>query len=132
MSRLLPTEPIPVSIGACQCPDTPHDEDVALLRPRLLPGDAMAALSALDPSNDEAAIQRDVGMAFLHGGVVSWNILDDAGQPVPLSAMDTGALDWDETLRPIADKAAELYTESLFRPLLHAAKKSSQHGRTDG
>lgn len=124
MSRSLSTKPVEVRIGACECPGTPHGEDVALLRPRLLPGDAMAALAALDPSHDEATIQRDLGMAFLRGGLIGWNILDDEGDAIPIYAIDNGALDWDTTLRPVAERAADLYTEGLLRPLVSRTKKS--------
>lgn len=111
------------------CPGTPHDEDVAKLRPRLLPGDAIAALAAFNSEHDSATIQRDLGMALLRGGLLSWNITDEDG-PIPLSALEDGTLDWDETLRPIAERANDLYTESLMRPLLDAIRKSSPGGPT--
>ena len=129
MSRRHPTTPVEVPIGECLCPGSPHDEDVALLRPRLLPGDAIAALAAFNPSHDSATIQRDLGMALLRGGLVGWNIVDESG-PIPITAIDDGSLDWDETLRPIAEQANDLYTESLMRPLLEGMKKSSPGGQT--
>lgn len=100
-----------------------------MLRPRLLPGDAITALAAFNPNNDSATIQRELGLALLRGGLVGWNITDEDGA-IPLSALDDGTLDWDETLRPIAEKANDLYTESLMRPLLDATRKSSPGGQT--
>ena len=129
MSRRYPTVPVEVRIGDCLCPGAPHEADVAMLRPRLLPGDAIVALAAFNANNDSATIQRELGMALLRGGLVGWNIIDESG-PIPLSAIDDGSLDWDETLRPIAEKANDLYTESLMRPLLDAIRKSSPGGQT--
>ena len=130
MTRRHTLDPVRVSLGECLCPDTPHDEDYALLRPRLLPGDAIAALSALRPDVDSATLQRDIGMSLLRGGLIGWNIQDETG-PIPLDAIEDGTLDWDETLRPIAEAANDLYSESLLRPLVERMKKPSHGGRTD-
>ena len=122
MSRRHTIEPVKVRIGECLCPGTPHEEDYALLRPRLLPGDAIAALSALRPDVDSSTLQRDIGMSLLRGGLFAWNIQDEDG-PIPLDAIEDGSLDWDETLRPIAEAANDLYTESLLRPLVERMSK---------
>ena len=131
MSRLLSTEPVEVRIGECECEGTPHPEgDVALLRPRLLPGDAIAAMSVFQSGRAATEMQRDYGMVLLRGGLVGWNIEDD-GKVIPLDALDSGALDWETTLRLIADKADDLYSEGLLRPLVDAMKKSSPDGPTE-
>ena len=124
MSRRHTLEPVKVRIGDCLCPDTPHDEDYALLRPRLLPGDAIAALSSLRADVDSATLQRNIGMSLLRGGLLSWNIQDEDGEIIPVTAIDDGTLDWEETLRPIAEAANDLYAESLLRPLLEKTKMS--------
>lgn len=123
MSRRHTLEPVKVPLGECLCPDSPHDEDYALLRPRLLPGDAIAALSALRPDVDSATLQRDIGLSLLRGGLIAWNIRDEDGEPIPLDAVEDGSLDWEETLRPIAEAANDLYSESLLRPLVERMRK---------
>lgn len=131
MSRLRATDPIRVSLGACECPGTPHEEDEAWLRPRLKPEAAIAVLSILgddDLSARVADLGSAIGMAFLRGGLLRWNILDDDSNPIPLSAIEDDSLDWDTTLRPIAEAATSTYVEQLMRPLAQTGAKSSKPG----
>ncbi len=134
MSRLLSTEPVAVRIGDCECPDAPHTEgDMAHLRPRLTPPAGIAATTLINEATDAIKLNVELGMLFLTDGLLRWDLLDDEGDPVPCDG-DTlrgGAISWDETLLPIADRAAELYTESVLRPFRPAkASSSSRAGRT--
>jgi len=129
MTRLRATDPIRVDLGECECPEKPHDMDVAWLRPRLLVGDAMAALSVLREGGTTADLNRDIGNIFIETGLVDWTLLDDKSVKIPLSAALDGGIDW-ETMRPISDKAAELYTGPLLDPLVRALPASSPRGRT--
>lgn len=133
MSRMRATDPVRVPLGACECPGTPHEEDEAWLRPRLKPEAAIAVLSILgddDLTDHVADLGSAIGMAFLRGGLLRWNILDDAGEPIPLSAIEDDSLDWDTTIRPIAEAATETYVGQLMRPLVPTASKSSKRGQT--
>ena len=127
MSRLLSTDPVRVVIGPCECPGKPHEEDEAWFRPRLTVAGGMEASgivggAASYPST--GALGRDLGMVYLTDGLLRWNILDDKGKPIPCTreVLESGALDWDTTLLPLADGAADLYSESVMRPLVERAE----------
>ena len=135
MSRLLSVEPVKVRIGDCLCPGAPHtDGDFAYLRPRLTAQGGISSTAIVNAASDPRAAMVDLGMAWLIDGLVRWDLLDDDGKPVPCDAatLRSGALSWDDTLFPIADQAAALYTDSVLRPFRTAkASKSSPSGPTD-
>ena len=146
MSRLRATTPIEVDIGPCECPDTPHSEgDKAWLRPRMTAGGGLEATAYVesfatdvrkavqdgkDPDELIPGLVRALGMIYLRDGLLGWTLLDDDEQEVPLSAIEGDALDWDETIRPIADKASEVYGTAVMAPLVRVASPSSKRGRT--
>ena len=81
---------------------------------------------------DVPKLVRDLGMVYLTDGLIRWDLLDDEGQPVPLSAIQDGSLDWNTTLMPLANEADALYQESVLAPFRRAkARKSSPSGQTD-
>ena len=94
---------------------------------------ATAALIDAGTGGDEKKAEAVIGMAFIVDGLVSWNILDDDGKPIPTDEdfLRSGAIEW-ETLAPIADKADELYASSVVDPLVRRLRGSSQTGQTDG
>lgn len=126
MSRLLPTEPVPVRIGDCECPGTPHsDGDYAYLRPRLTAeGGAAAYQAVINNASDNEWLAGTLGRIFLRDGIVRWDLQDDSGKPISVDAALGGAVDWADTLLPIADKANELYAESVLRPFLKAKEQT--------
>ncbi len=129
MSRLRATDPVWVSLGPCECPDTPHDEDEAFLRPRLTVEDALDAMGYLASDQTDEQTGTLIAKVFLRG-IESWNIQNDEGEIIPLSAIWDGSLEWATTLKPIADAAADLYGEELYRPLVKARQASSRNGQT--
>lgn len=138
MSRMRATTPEAFRIGDCACPGSPHtspsivqgvpvpDGDVALFRPRLtLEGslEVAAMLANTDLLADESRFMARLGKICLTDGLVWWNLQDDEGKPIPVSraVLESGALSWDETLEPLANKAADLYGEEALRPLARMA-----------
>lgn len=120
MSRLLPTEPVRVRIGDCECPGAPHPEgDFAQFRPRLTARGGLLATSIIYTAAESgvAKTMTELGLCFLADGLLSWDLLDDDGKPIPVSAVTGGALDWETTLLPLANKANALYEGSVIRPL---------------
>lgn len=104
--------------------------DVALFRPRMtLEGslEVTAMLSDTDLLSNEARFMARLGKICLTDGLVWWNLQDDQGNPVPLSraVLESGALSWEETLEPLANKAADLYGEEALRPLARMADSAS-------
>ena len=137
MSRLRATEPVEVDLGPCECPGTPHQEgDKAWLRPRLTAEGGYRAMHVLMTSaqNGEEVTAGALGMVFLVDGLVEWTLLDDAGSPIPTDEemLRSGALDWDTTLAPIAERAAVLYTESVIAPLRRGRSAPSLPGPMEG
>ncbi len=124
---------IPVTLpGGCQCPGTPHGEgDIVLLLPRLsYEGGAEAGLviNRYIGKDDTDAFGKDLGAAYLRHQVRGWNLVDEAGQPVPYSA-DLLLSDW-HSARAVADKADDLYSEALLGPLVAAVSTYSPDGQT--
>jgi hypothetical protein len=136
VSRFDPSPPVSVPVGECQCPGTPHpDGDLVLLRPRLSWDGGVAASKAVQEylsggATDDTILSIGVGRAFLRHGIVGWNFVDESG-PVPVDephlTMFLG--DWD-SVRHVAEKADELYGETLTAPLVAAASASSRNGQT--
>lgn len=149
MSRVLQVVNERVRIGECLCPDTPHaDGDHAFLRPRLSPEGGMAAsfvIAQMEAGDGVGDYMKTMGMVLLEDGLRSWDVLDDDGEPAPITrgALRSGMYDFDSTLKPIIDRCFELYEDSVMRPLeavaegaakrrKKRARKSSPSGQTNG
>lgn len=89
------------SLGACQCPGTPHDEDYAMYRTQL----GASALARIGRAHIEGAVQHDPLAAhrqLVLESVAEWNLLwldpsddgkDRAVVPVPINAATVELLD---------------------------------------
>jgi hypothetical protein len=121
-------------LGPCECPNTPHTEgDKAWLRPRLTAEGGLLAQAIVATATDPRETYAALGFALLSDGLVRWTLLDDGGKPVPVdtATLKSGALDWESTLSPIAEKAHELYMESILAPLVKGRPTPLQHGQTE-
>lgn len=81
-----------VDLGECRCPGRPHDRDTAEIC-RELPWDVLVDVGLLSGS---AAYRR-----LVFGGLVGWNLVDVAGEPVPITEETVRRLRSDR-LDPIA------------------------------
>jgi hypothetical protein len=90
-------------------------------------------IMSMAASGDPDVTYGVLSMAFLSDGLLSWTILDDAGSPVPCNegTLRSGALDWETTLAPIANRAAVLYTDSVVNPLRTGRTAPLQDGQTE-
>ncbi len=131
-------EPIPVPFRDCTCPDTPHEKDIAYLRPYLdYPGGA-ECLEAITTSDEAGnSFLRPVsewppliGPVYIRRGVVGWNVIDDDG-PVPVTREALEALRWEDAYE-LADKADDLYGAQVLAPLVKRMAMSSRAGQTNG
>lgn len=133
MSRLTPSEPIAVRVGDCLCQGTPHaDGDVVFLDPNLSLDGGLWANSAIATFGDDPQrLERELGLAYLLGGISGWNFLDDAGASIPVNP-DTirRALPWGAGGRLVAERANELYYEAVVRPLVDRLQTRSAPGAT--
>jgi hypothetical protein len=126
-------ESIPVRVR--ECPDGSHpDGDVVYLRPKLdLEGGIAArqdvdAVRSTNEDLDTFLIRRWM-VTFCKYGATGWNLHDkDKTEPWPF---DVDVLLADHDLAyPVADKADDLYRESVMRPLLARLSPTSPDGET--
>ena len=122
------TDPVVVRVRDCACPNTPHEDgDVVYLRPHLnLDGGIAAEQDLLAASGDGPLLTRLWLRTFLTHGVTGWNLTDDDGAPLPL---DLAAITDDYRIaRPVANRASELYAETVMAPFLEAQAARSPTG----
>ena len=81
-----------------------------------------------DPNERAAALQRRWVITFLRYGAKDWNFHDENGEPIPF---DVQTLLDDYSLgRVVAEKAADLYSDSVLRPFQQRLATRSPTGRT--
>ena len=118
---------IPVPIGECRCPGTPHEGDVVYLRPKPDLAMGLASRAALQRSGDlvgdtEAALYS----VFIRHGVIDWNIVgppDKAGKQAPVPITHASILDrlgWAGGGASVALRAMTLYQDAVLDPLAEA------------
>jgi hypothetical protein len=105
------------------------------LRPKIsLQGGIMAQQSILEAPPTMGAQTAGLIDAFLRNEIVAWSFVGEDGKPLPVTPENVEALilsDFTYAV-PIADVAAELYTEAVIAPLRAGAAKSSSSTRTNG
>jgi hypothetical protein len=124
---------IPVTFRDCACPGTPHpDGDVAYLRPYLdYPGGAEALRAIGDTQDDGLDHFREyVNPVLIRRGVVSWNLLDADGLPVPVTREALDELRWEDAYL-LGEKAQDTYGDQILAPLVKAISTSLQDGQTE-
>ena len=128
MSRFDRPENVPVRVGACDCPNTPHADggDFVYLAPVLSMAGGMAAVAALSREYDDPImLQEHLAKVWIRHGVVAWNFLDEDGEPVPLTPHNIEAgLPYAKGGRLVADKADDLYAQDVLAPFLELAAKT--------
>jgi hypothetical protein len=128
MGWFVTDERVPLEGLECRCAGTPHpDGDTVWLRSELPPDGGFAALRLI--GGDPDTLSEKIGRVYLQYGVVDWTFLDDDGKPVPCTPETIARLSWDAAF-PIAEKADDVYQESLLRPLVVKASRSSRNGHT--
>lgn len=124
-------EPIEVRVRDCACPDGVHGEgDVVFLAPKLsLAGGLQASADIINAAGSGTVLASLWQVTFVRFGAIGWNFLDEEG-PVPF---DVAVLleDYELSL-PVAEKADELYGETVMRPLLARLRKTSPSGPKNG
>jgi hypothetical protein len=133
-------ETIPVRFRDCTCPGTPHpDGDIAELRPFLdYPGGAEALASVTIINDDGTSSFRPtvdwpqhIGPVYIRRGVVAWNVVDEDGDPVPVTPEALDGLRWEEAYE-LADRADDLYGGQVLAPLAKRVSELTKVGRTNG
>ena len=128
-----------VRVRDCECPNKPHNGEgdwVALAPTLSLEGglaaeqDLRDANSILDENERGASIQRRWIITFVKYGAKAWNFVDENGEERPFDIAEL--LNDYAIARPVADKASDLYADSVLRPFLTRLATRSPTGRTAG
>jgi hypothetical protein len=141
------TTNVPVPVGACLCPGTPHqDGDIVYLRAKLgLAGGTTLQRLIVEASQNhsngstvgkmfEAEVSGTLAEAYLLVGVESWNLLGENGGPIPVTpdTIKSQLLDDFARAAPVADKADDLYVGPVLDPLVQRAAALSSTSMTNG
>lgn len=132
----LDNELVPVPLGYCPCLGTPHpDGDIVYLYPELsVPAGIRARawfVEAMQGTTDTVTLQEQIAGLWLSVAVARWTFLFDDGQPIPLTPENVlRALPYGKGGRLVADKADDLYVDSVVTPLAQGLDALSQRGPT--
>lgn len=124
---------VPVRFRGCECPGTPHSEegDVAYLTPKLSLAGGLVASADISAALGSGSMLKELWLVtFVRYGVAGWNLVDEDGDPVPFDV--EVLLDDYDLAMPVAEKADELYGDTVARPFLSRIKEISRRGRTNG
>lgn len=121
----------PVRFRDCACPGTPHPNgDTVTFKPKLSFDENVAALSAIFAGDGPSNANKAWGI-YLHAGPVAWNLLDEDGEPVPLTREALDALPFEDQFE-IGDRADDIYGETVLTPFRRRMSESSSSGPTTG
>jgi hypothetical protein len=127
---------VPVPLGYCPCEGKPHEDgDVVYLYPDLsVPAGIRARawfVDAMTGELDSPTLQEKIAGLWLEVGVAEWTFLDDDGSPIPVTHENVvRALPYGKGGRLVADKADDLYVDSVITPLAQGLEALSQRGST--
>ncbi len=113
-----------LSLGPCQCPGKPHEQDEAVYRLELGGGEEARAGAFGWASTGGSYFDWEAARSkLIEIGVVRWNLLNDEGEPMPATAATAGLLD-QETRDLIATKLDEVTARN--GPLPNASSARSR------
>jgi hypothetical protein len=134
MSRITPSDPIEVNIGACLCAGTPHpDGDLVFLAPHLSLDGGLAATQTIVAHRDQPdELVVLLSHVFLRYGILDWNFTDDDGEPIPVTPTTiAAALPFSRGGLLVANRLFDLYMNEVEEdPLPERPARSSKRGRT--
>jgi hypothetical protein len=124
----------PFRFRDCACPGKPHDGkegrddgDTVTFRPRLPFSSGVKALRLIFSDTETAA--ANALPVYLTDGPEAWNLVDERGQPVPLTPEALEDLPFADQYE-IGDQGDTLYGGEVVAPLLRRMSKSSETGPT--
>ena len=127
----------PIKVRVRDCPTGMHngEGDWVLLAPTLSLEGGLAAEQDLrevagiaSESARGEALQRRWLITFVRYGAKGWNLHDDEDQDLDFDA--EAVLEDYGIAQPVANKAADLYTDAVLRPFLNRLAARSPTGRT--
>ena len=115
-------QPVEVNVGECRCPGTPHALDTVWLKPELDVPLAIAANAAiraievgeLSVGEANSEVQYALTGVYLRHSIVRWNLVDEKGDDVPITASNiTRLLPWGNGGGEVAE-AADTLAEAMI------------------
>lgn len=130
---------VPVSVGACRCPGTPHpDGDEVFLYPELPISVGIRCHAAMAVLNDAVEITAQVLQILTEGCIADWTILGADGAKLEINpATIRGALPYNRGGKDVVEAVAARFTSDLTNPTKPPRREaktptsiSSRTGRT--
>lgn len=145
-------EQLTVRFRDCECPGSPHngadgadDGDRVTMRQHLgfvagaealrMMGEATIIVAVTgggedgtEPILDTSRVNELLGPVYIREGVASWNLVDEDGPTDYDAEVILGNYSWGW---PIIERADELYSEVITRPLAQRMNALSKSGPTD-
>ncbi len=126
----MPDSLVPVAVGACRCFGTPHpDGDSVFLSPTIgFRGGLVAeakVVAIANGTNDPDDVKAALLETYVIYGVKAWNLLDVAGDPIPVThdSIEAEILsDYGRAL-PVGEAADGLYSAAVIDPLVARQSK---------
>lgn len=114
----------------CACPGTPHVKGDTVTFPARLSFDQnVAAVAAIFNGEGDPQVTK-AWAVYLHAPV-AWNLVDEEGDPVPLTREALDALPFEDQYE-IADRGDDIYQGTVLAPLVRRMKPSSEPTPTTG
>ena len=119
--------------GDCPCPGTPHEDERVYLEPALSMQMAITAFAAMRGAGPNRAAQTGALVSsYFPLGIRAWTFTDADGRLREITRESVDELiPWESGGFELADRADNLYSGHLMRPLLAGRSKSSPAGPTE-
>lgn len=117
---------IPVKVRDC----SEHEEGHSVFLSPILSfdGGITAEQDIVNANGDQQKLVRSWLKTFVTHGAVGWDLHDEEGNALPFS-VEAVLADWS-IARPVSDRAAELYGDSVMAPFQNEPARRSPTGRT--
>jgi hypothetical protein len=119
-----------LAVKVKDCPEHEEGHSVFLAPTLPLDGGITAEQDMFAALGDERLLTRLWLKTFVTYGATGWDLHDEEGAPLPFS-VEAILADWS-LARPVANRASELYADSVMNPFLNKPAGRSPTGRTRG
>ena len=125
-------QPVVVDLAGCRCPGTPHHHDTVTLRGEPSTPMGIAGWTVASLGGALWDIQARLADVWLKYGILDWSFVDAAGKPVPVTPANVEEyLPFGAGGMEVANRADELYSDTVLSPLAARMSKSSPPTPTD-
>ena len=123
-------DPLAVKVKDCSHPGHEEGHSVFLAPTLPMDGGITAEQDLFAAAGDERLLTRLWLKTFVTYGATGWDLCDGAGNDLPFT-VEALLGDWS-LARAVANRASELYADSVMSPFLNKPAGRSRTGRTRG